>query len=63
MMKIDSTKVSVVVTCDRCPWWSAFAWTRDEAWIVAARHEERTHPGDKQARDAVRKRATRRVTL
>lgn len=40
---LDATRESVVVTCDCCPWWSAFAWTRDEGWAAGIRHQAAAH--------------------
>lgn len=59
-IRLDATQISVVVTCEDCPHWSAFQFTRLEAWRSAAGHEERCHPGSKQAREALRYFATRR---
>jgi hypothetical protein len=59
MIRLDSTQISTVVTCTRCPWWHGFADTRGEGWRVGARHEERAHPGDEQARNALRMRESR----
>lgn len=51
-MRLDCTRVSVVVTCTLCPFWSAFADGKREGWETAARHEERVHPELEQARHA-----------
>lgn len=59
MIKLDSTKISTVVTCTRCPWWHGFADSRTEGWRVGGRHELRAHPEQAQARDALRKRESR----
>jgi hypothetical protein len=53
-MYLDCTRVSVVVKCRECDFWSGFADSKREGWAVAARHEERAHPGLYQARDALR---------
>ncbi|PPH46996.1 hypothetical protein C5D09_06350 [Rathayibacter sp. AY1C9] len=49
MIKLDFTTHSVVVACDKCPWWSAFAFDREEGWRTARRHELAFHEGDQQA--------------
>lgn len=54
MIRLDSTQISVVVTCSSCPWWYGFADSRIEGWRVGARHEQRAHPESEQARDALR---------
>lgn len=53
MIKLDFTNHSVVVTCDKCPWWSAFAFDREEGWTTARRHELAFHEGDLQAAQAL----------
>lgn len=53
MRKLDFTHHSVVVTCDECPWWSAFAFDREEGWTTARRHELQFHEGDLQAAKAL----------
>lgn len=58
-IKLDSTRVSVVVKCSLCPWWSAFAFTKGEGWAAGARHEEHAHPGLNQARNAAQMHARR----
>jgi hypothetical protein len=52
-IKLDSTRISTVVKCSECPWWSAFADNKTEGWKVGARHEATTHPGTNQARNAL----------
>lgn len=52
-IRLDVSDESIVVTCQRCPWWSSFAWTRLAAWESAAGHELRVHPGDTTARNAL----------
>lgn len=59
-IRLDSTQISVVVLCSECPWWYGFAFTRDQGWQVGNGHLTTAHPGDEQARNALRKRATRR---
>lgn len=55
-IRVDSTKISSVVKCSLCPWWSGFADSRAQGWAVGARHEANTHRGDTyQARDAMYK--------
>jgi len=53
MIKLDCTRVSVVVICSECAHWSAFAFTKLEGWKSAAAHEERSHPESEQARQAL----------
>jgi hypothetical protein len=55
MIQLDATPISVVVTCDECPYWHAFAWTRAEGWAAAARHEQIVHPGRVDAQRAASK--------
>lgn len=52
-IKLDSTRVSTVVKCSACPWWSAFADNKTEGWKVGARHEAQAHPDLTQARKAL----------
>jgi len=59
MIKLDSTRYSVVVLCTDCPWWFGFADTRDQGWRVGAAHEERTHTDRYQARNALSGRRSR----
>ena len=63
MMSLDFTQHSVVVKCDDCPFWYAFAFTRIEGWRSAANHEANVHPELNQARQALDKaeKATRRI--
>lgn len=56
MMRLDFTQESIVIVCESCAGvWLGFAFTKLDAWERAAAHEERTHPGKVQARDALRK--------
>lgn len=48
--QVDSSTISTVVRCTRCPYWHAFTWTRAEGWAAAARHESLVHPEDQTAR-------------
>lgn len=59
MIRLDSTQISTVVLCTRCPWWHGFADTRAEGWRVGASHETRAHPDTDNARDALASRARR----
>jgi hypothetical protein len=45
-IRIDSTTISTVVTCTRCPYWYAFTWSRGEGWDAAGRHEGIVHPDE-----------------
>lgn len=62
-IQLDSTKISTVVTCTRCPWWHGFADCDEQGWRVGASHEERAHADGESlnAREALRLRATRRA--
>jgi len=62
-IKLDSTQISTVVLCDQCPWWRGFADSRDEGWRVGARHEERMHPGQHNAREALRMHLKRHAAM
>lgn len=48
-IKLDSTRISVVVTCTGCPWWHGFALDKIEGWTVGSRHQQRQHPETQQA--------------
>lgn len=52
MIRLDCTQISVVIVCETCGVWHAFAFTKLEAWERAAAHEKRAHPGLTQAQDA-----------
>lgn len=57
-IKLDISPCSVVVVCDECPHWQAFAGsTRADGRKVAANHERITHPDSFQWRDAVTRHA------
>ena len=60
-IRLDVSTTSVVVTCTACPWWSAFAWTREEGWAAGARHQTAAHAtphgNARAALDATRSRA------
>lgn len=59
-IKLDSTQISVVVTCTACSWWFGFALDKIEGWQVGDRHQRRHHPNNHSARNALaqaRKRA------
>ena len=49
-IKLDTTRHRTVVTCDKCPWWYGFADSKGEGRRVGARHEQRAHPDEDQAR-------------
>lgn len=53
MIRLDCTRVSVVIVCETCGIWHAFAFTKLEGWERAAAHEKRAHPGATQAQDAL----------
>ena len=48
-IKLDSTQISVVVTCTACSWWFGFALDKIEGWTVGARHQQRHHGSNQQA--------------
>lgn len=54
-IRLDSTQISIVVRCSECPWWSGFADTKVEGWRVGAGHDDRVHPANRQASDALSK--------
>lgn len=53
-IRLDFSRESVVVTCEECPAWYGFGFTREEGWKAARRHELRAHPGAKQATMALK---------
>lgn len=58
MIKLDRSPSSVVVVCDDCPWWFAFAFTYDDAERRACTHEENVHPDSTNMRDRAATRAS-----
>jgi hypothetical protein len=60
VIKLDPSTTSVVVTCTDCPYWYAFAWTRDDAELRAIAHEELVHPESHNMRDRAASRVTTR---
>ncbi|MGW9159610.1 hypothetical protein [Microbacterium sp. NPDC055665] len=53
MIRLDCTQISVVIVCETCGVWHAFAFSKLEGWERAAAHEKRAHPGETQAQDAL----------
>ncbi|MCK8465864.1 hypothetical protein M0722_01535 [Microbacterium sp. KSW4-16] len=53
MIRLDCTTISIVIVCETCGVWHAFAFDKLDAWTRAADHEKRAHPGDTQAQDAL----------
>lgn len=53
MIKLDFTRNGVVIYCEECQVWNAFAFDKLEAWERAAAHEKRTHPGMKSAQSSL----------
>ncbi|GAB3118398.1 hypothetical protein HNR05_002604 [Leifsonia psychrotolerans] len=51
-IKLDKSHTSVVVYCEDCGHWRAFAWTVEEAHEAACRHERNVHPESTQASKA-----------
>ncbi|WP_345751385.1 hypothetical protein [Microbacterium rhizophilus] len=43
-IKLDKSDSSIVLTCDLCPWWSALAIGKPNAWTSAEQHERIAHP-------------------
>lgn len=43
-IKLDrSTASGILVKCDECSYWHAFAWTNADAWAAGRRHEAAAH--------------------
>lgn len=49
-IRLDFTKETVVIVCDKCPHWRALRFDRETAWQAAAGHQSAAHPGDSQSR-------------
>lgn len=49
-IRLDFTKETVVIVCDKCTHWRALRFDRGDAWAAATVHESEAHPGDLQAR-------------
>lgn len=63
-IKIDVSDSSVIMHCERCRCWFAFADDQADAHDRAVAHEQRVHPGEthaERAREQFRRRATRRA--
>ena len=58
-IKLDRSTTGIVVACDECTWWSAFRFWEEDAWDVACRHEEGSHPDDRHQRNAREQRRSR----
>jgi len=54
VLRLDSTRLSVVVLCSDCSWWRGFGFDKLDGWTTAARHEAQFHPEQEQARSALR---------
>lgn len=52
MIKLDTSSTGIVIACEECTWWSAFRFFKEDAWDVACRHEEDSHPADRHQRNA-----------
>lgn len=48
-IKLDISAHSIVVYCEDCGHWRAFAWTIVEGHEAAVRHEQNVHPNERQA--------------
>lgn len=57
---VETAFTTVVVRCQECPHWFAFANDRVQAWEVARAHEKSVHRGEKQALRALNSAKTRR---
>lgn len=57
-IRYDRSRWAVVVVCDDCGW-QDLGITQQAAWSLAADHEARVHPEQRQVREAARMRATR----
>jgi hypothetical protein len=62
MIRLDCSTLSVVVTCDECPHWSAFQFTRREAEVSGMNHEEYVHPDVYKFRHRVADARSKRTT-
>lgn len=47
-----STVTGIVIYCRECGHWSAFRFTKEQAWACAIAHEELVHPARREQRDA-----------
>lgn len=56
-IRLDASRVGVVIYCSECGHWSAFRFTKLDAWAAAIAHEERVHPERREQRDAADQRA------
>lgn len=54
-IRLDCTRVTIVIVCDECDFWRAMRFTKLDAWECAAAHEKRVHPGAVQAQNALSK--------
>ncbi|ALJ20314.1 hypothetical protein [Microbacterium sp. No. 7] len=53
-LRVDySAETGAVVVCTECPEWFAFRFTRRDGWAAARDHEQRVHPGARQASNAL----------
>jgi hypothetical protein len=59
LTKIDRSTSGILIVCDECPYWYAFALTMPAAHDSAVAHEERLHPRSSLAKDRRKKWATR----
>jgi hypothetical protein len=51
LTKIDRSTSGILIVCDECPYWYAFALTMPAAHDSAVAHEERVHPESRLAED------------
>jgi len=49
LTKIDRSATGILIVCEDCPYWFAFALTMAAAHDSACGHESRVHPGSKLA--------------
>lgn len=59
MLKLDCTGSGCVIRCTDCGHWSAFRFTKTEAWEAGRGHERLVHPGSRQAANVLTNRRAR----
>lgn len=58
-IRYDRSAIGIVIKCDECPWYAAYADTDRDADVTAEGHEARNHPGTYKRRNANLLRRTR----
>ena len=51
-IRLDCSAHGIVVYCSECGHWSAFRFSKSEAWAAAIGHEALVHPERREQRDA-----------